>query len=319
MSQPIFLPTLRRAWEISWRHKGFWALGLLAAIFTGSIGWENFISRIYAAAAAGKTAVWWPLISWHFNSAPTGKNLLGLVWLGGICLAILAVVVFVSITAKAALFNAAAACQKNEKAPPLHEIWEQGAASFWKMLAIELGRKIILFGLLIGFGLLWTRLNFTGGWSDLLGAGLLALAVFLTLLVSSIAAYSAAAAAIDGRRLGESVKSGWRIMENHLLVSLEIGLTLLVLEFVFIVFVLGLLSLSFIPSLFVWLAAGFLGNPNLALAGLFFGFLLFLLIIAAAGGLYSAFQTNVWACLYLKMKREGIASRFFHWFAHFFK
>jgi len=318
MIEPIFLPTFRRAWEISWRHKGFWALGLLSAIFAGSFGWENFISRIFTAAAAAKTVVWWPLISWNFNTSPTGQNLLGLVWLGGICLAIFALVIFVSLTAKAAMLAGAAACQKSEKAPALHEIWHHGAACFWKMLVIELARKILLIGLLIAFGLLWTKLNFGGTWGDILGAALLALAVFLTLVVASAAAYAAAYAVIENRPLWESIKNGWRLLEHHLLVSLEIGLALLVLEFAFVILVLGLLSFSFIPSLFVWLAAGFLGNPNLALAGLFFGFLLFLLIIALAGGLYSSFQTCVWACLFLKMRRGGIYSRFFHWFSHLF-
>lgn len=319
MSEPIYRQALAKAWSLTWRNKSLWALGLLSALFAGSYSLQNFISQLMDSVSENRAAALASLFAVSFPPL-AAKNIIGLVWLGFICLAVGLAVIFISICAKTSLLIAVADFYKHKAAPTLSKIWNESLKFFWRMFSLEISRKIILFALAIGFGCGWVALSpFQSYGRFAIGISALILALLLALAVSATAVYAAGYAVIDNERLGKSIVRGWTLFKNHLLVSFEVSLLLLILDFILVVVIAGVAVFYFVPSIFLWLTAGVFNSGGLAIAGFFLGLIAVLLLVVLVGAIYNTFYVSSWMYLFLKMHHEGIASRMFHHLKKWFR
>ncbi len=313
MHKPIYREALKEAWVLVWRNTSLWLLGLLSVLFAGSFGLSNFISQIIVTMGTGGRAAW--LLNWQMPTLGISKlaAAIWLAWLLGIFIVIGIAVIFISVTAKSALLIAVADYYKKRAMPKLANIWNKGLKFFWKIFTIEILRKAALAIVILIFGIIWILLPFSASpLNMIINIVMLALTVILGLIITVVSIYASGYAVIDEKSLQISFKNAWKLLHDHLLVSLEISIILTLIDLLLIAAFAALLSFSFLPSLFIWIVAGAFGSQALALFGAFFGFIVMLLIIAIIGAIYNTFYTSVWMYLFMKMHHQGIISRFMH-------
>jgi len=319
MHQPTYREALKAAWVLVWHNTSLWLLGLLSVLFAGSFGLGNFLAHLMVNMGAYK-GVW--LVSWGIPTLPIIKPsiILGLSWLLGLAIVIGIAIIIISVVAKTSLLVAVADYYKNKTAPKLEKIWNAGLKYFWKILTIEVARKILLAAIAIIFGVVWYYLSPAGTILNyVVGSLALIAAILLGWFVSAVTIFTSGYVVIDGKPLLKSLKKAFQLFKNHMLVSFEISVILTILDLLLVIGFVLIFYFSFMPTIFIWLIAGALGNAALAVFGAILGFVLLIIFITIFGAIYNTFYTSVWMYLFMKMHHEGIVSRVLHHMARWFK
>ncbi len=320
MHQPTYRQALLEAWRLVYKNTGLWLLGLLSVLFAGSFGLSNFISQMMITMGSGGQASW--LLNWHWPGlgVSTVPSVIWLVWLTGVLCVIALAVIYISVTAKAALLIAVADFYKKETMPKISKIWNTGLKFFWRIFTIEVIRKIALLLTVFIFGIIWIKLPYSkNNWYLIIDIVMLGFTILLGWIISAVTIFASGYTVIDDKSLISSFKKSWKLLHTHLLVSFEISAILTVLDFLLIIFFAVLISYSFIPAVFVWLIAGAFGSAALAVFGAIFGFVLLLILITIFGAIYNTYYMSVWMYLFMKMHHEGIFSRIIHHAGGLFK
>ena len=224
-----------------------------------------------------------------------------------------------AVTSQGALISYAAQWFKTKKHQKLSGPWNHSLKHFWNILFINILRKVLLVALLVAIGFALNKLIY----SETLPQGFvfavsLVVALFVALFVSIISIYALCALVVDGKGLVSAIKKSWAIFSEHLLVSLEVGVVLMLLNFVLALVVLTGAFVAFLPAMLIWIAAGITSTVVLAAVGFALGVFLLLVFIILVAGFFNAFTTSAWVFLYMKMHKEGISSRTIHFFKHLF-
>lgn len=312
MSEPTYRQALAQAWILVWRNKTLWILGLLSVLFAGSFGVDNFIGKIMATLTGNNITFLSDLNLRSFLNL-TPVNLIGLIWLSGIALAMGLLVIFISVCAKTSLLLAVVDFYHHKTVPIFGSIWQKSIKFFWKILSIELIKKFLLITMMAGFAAVWSQLpRLNSAWQTPVALLILSLIIFITLIIVSTSVYASGYAVIDEKPFWVSINNGWRLFRRHILVSLEISLILLLVDLAVLLVLFGVISVAFVPSMLIWLAAAMMGNYTLAIIGFLLGVLILTILIALVGAVYNTFTTSVWMYLFMKMHHENIFSRLFY-------
>ncbi len=320
MKEPTYRQTLGYAWEAVWHNKILWVFGLLS-VFLGQLGFSDIFGKIWSvldtSSLAGENI---GILSTFHVSIPVGVwNILGIFWLAIICISIAVMVVFLAVTSQGALISYAADWFKTRKHKEIDKSWHNGVEHFWNILLINLVRQVVLFGLLVGFVFVAKYFFSSQSWlQGLLFALASVLALFVSLFLSVFSVYTLCYVVLDGKGLVVSIKKAWTLLHNHFLVSLEVGVVLMLLNLLLVAVIIGGSFFAFLPTAFIWVAAGISNSVSLAVVGLIFGIFLVLLFIVLVAGLFNAFTTSAWVFLFIKMHKEGISSRLVHYAKHMF-
>lgn len=318
--ESVFRDALKEAWLLVWHNSSLWLLGLLSALFAGSFGLGNFIGQLMITMVTGGQAA--TLMSFQMPALGMSKiaSIIWLIWLVGIMIVLAIAVIYISVTSRTALLIATADYYKKGVYPKLSKIWNDGLKFFWKIFTIEVVRKVVLGLAVLLFGFVWLCLPFDKGTANLVvNIVVLTIAIIIGWAVSALSVFTSGYAVIDKKSLFDSLKKGWALFHNHLLVSLEIGLVLTLIDALLMMLFLALISFTFLPSLFIWILAGALSSPWIAILGTAMGFVITILLIAIFGAVYNTFYTSVWMYLFMKMHHEGIFSRLIHHLGGLFK
>lgn len=319
MSEPTYRQALFQAWRLVWHNKILWIFGLLSMLFAGSFGADNFFGKLLASFSSGQATF---LADFNLKSLLhlTPANTIGLIWLAGIMLAIGLLIIFISICARTSLLIATAEFYHHKVIPKFSTIWHGSIKHFWKILIIELIKKISLVAILIIFTAILKQLpNLNSLWQTPLALLILGLIICLTLIIVSVAIYASGYAVIDEKPLITSITNGWKLFKRHVLVSLEVSLVLLLIDLLVLLLLFGVISVAFVPSLIIWLVAASVGNYALATVGFLLGVFLLAILIALVGAVYNTYTTSVWMYMFMKMHHENIFSRIFHHIGNLFK
>ncbi|OGH92733.1 MAG: hypothetical protein A2534_00625 [Candidatus Magasanikbacteria bacterium RIFOXYD2_FULL_39_9] len=319
MKEPTYRQTLVHAWNVVWENKILWILGLLS-VFLGQLGFSDVFGKIWSmfdnSLASGGFALV-PLLKLNLTGGVWSA--LGLVWLSVICVAVVFLVIFLAAASQGSLIAYAADWFKNGKHQTLAKPWRKSIKHFWSILLVNVVRQVLLFLLLLGFVLIADY--FFVSRTPLEGFVFAASAVLVliaSLVFSALCIYTLCYVVLDGKGVLESVKKAWALFSDHLLVSLEVGLLLMLMNF-FLVLVIAVGSFfAFLPSVLIWVAAGFTNLVVLAAIGLILGIFLLLLFIALVAGFFNAFTISAWVFLFMRMHKEGLSSRAIHFFKHIF-
>ena len=320
MKEPTYRQTLIHAWEVVWHNKALWILGLFSVLL-GQLGFGDIFGQIWSMSdisIAEEGVVILPAINLEWPGDIW--SVLGGVWLIGICLSLLILLVFLAVTSQGALISYAADLFKTKKHQKLVKSWNSGLKHFWSIFFVNILRKILLFLLLVVFGLILNYfISFQTMPQGFIFAAGLVLVLLASLFFSIISIYTLCALVIEGKGFVSAIKKSWVIFSRHVLVSLEVGILLMLLNFLLIAIIAAAAFFAFLPAILIWLAAGITNTVILAAVGLVLGIFLLLALIVLIAGFFNAYTTSAWVFLFMKMHKEGIPSRLVHLFKHLFK
>jgi len=319
MKEPTYRQTLVHAWEVVWHNKALWILGLFSVLL-GQLGFSDIFGQIWSVSdtlAGGKTIL---LPGINLNWSGDIWNALGIIWLAGICLSLVVLLVFLAVTSQGALIFYAAQWFKTKKHQKFSKPWNHSLKHFWSILLINILRKVFLVLLLAAFGLALNYFFYSRTLPQgFLFAFSLVLVLFVSLFISIISIYTLCALVVDGKGVWFAIKKAWAIFSRHMLVSLEVGILLMLLNFLLVTAIVVGSFFAFLPAMLIWLAAGITNTVVLAAIGFSLGVFLLLVFMVLAAGFFNAFTTSAWVFLFMKMHKEGIPSRTIHFFKHIFK
>ncbi len=315
MSEPRYTEALSKAWHLVWHNKVLWVFGLLSLVL-GQFGLNNFIGQLVALGGATDVseAPWWSWpASWPVIHIGTAADALLFSWVLVILLAVGVFVLVGAVLSQGALIVAAADYFKNETKPNLRKAWRKGVRHFWRLLALNVVQKLFLGAILVSVVSLTrlispdTFLGFSAVVIILGGATLLALAV------SAVTIYATGYLVEYEQPFFTSLWRGVQLLDEHLLVSLELSILLLLSNALLVgVLVLGSFVVV-VPSMLLWLTAGLTGYTALLSVGFVIAFFLFMLLVMCSGAAFNAFTTSAWMFLFMRMHRQGLKSRVWYW------
>lgn len=309
---------IRRAWEITWRHKTLWLFGFLVSL--GTVGtyvgigsgsrWEWLAQKLPPEAQRAVSTL---SSSSYFTIAIVAVVLLALTISVGLAL--------LGARGRAALVDQVRTAEERGKVS-LHAGWQAGARYFWPVFLIHvlLGlpvAAVTLIGALpvIGTSLLIARyprveVVMPGVFAILVVllaclAPVVCLAVLLSVPLSVLQRLAVRACVLEGCGVRQSIVRAWAMLREHLG---RLALVWLVLVGVGIGVMIGIgLSLALIALLLVMVALlTMFVSPLLFITLMLIIGLLAWLVGAACSGAVETFTSTIWTLVYRELTGAGL-------------
>ena len=284
----------KRAWEITWKHKGLWVLGILANCSGGSSQGSSNISRIPEYSTGGGE---FPEIERWFQSIPEETWII--IGISLVCgLLLLALVFWVLAAIGNGGLIAAFQLAETGETVTLASAFQQGISYFWKLLAIQLILGLVSFIVLlpvIGGGVLLSVL--TLGFGLLCLIPLICVLVPLGIAVSIYTLLAQIALIVEQLDIVAAFQRAWEVFRANLGQIIIMGLILGVGGFV----VGFLLAMPFILMALPLITGLVVGTNTSGIAGLsvtVISMLLYLPVLLVAGGIMRTFITGSWTLTY---------------------
>jgi len=320
MHEPTFRETFENAFHLTVKRKSLWILGLLSALI-GQWGMGDFIGTIYRSYNNGfrlSLFVYFFDFVKAFNWSRPAVVFYSF-WLLFLVVLLTVAVVFIAVASRGAIVSSTIHWYRNREILPLSKAWNDGVENFKSVFFITLFSRVMQ-GLLLYLFILATNFllkvdSFGHSFFIILSASI---AILLALAVESASIYAVGYSFVGRQKsLRKKLESGVSLFNEHMAVSLEIGLALMFLSVLFLIAIIYASFIAFLPSLLLWVIAGFSGLEILLKIGLLLGVLIYTLIIFISAGIFNAFVSSVWMYLFMKMHHEGVVSRIFNFFSRF--
>lgn len=321
MKNSHYRDALAFGWRLATRHPVLWVYGLFAAVL-GQMGFLDLFSLLYKAAVRG------PLPFWEYLARVRGlfSELMSRPlsffredWFWALWLAILFVGLFLhlavaAVISQGALISAAAHAKSPRGLPKDGREWHAGVERFWELLALNLGRKVLLAFFILAVSLAGHTAIQSGEPADIV----MFLSLFITVAVVGVVSsffllYAAAYAVVEDLSLRQAVYSAWNLFIDHWLVSFEMGFLFVAFQALLVVVAVSGFIVLLAPAVFLWFFAIVTGSAVLLSASVVLFLALFALFAAFLGSVFTVFSTSVWTHLFLAMHRYGLTSRILHW------
>lgn len=296
-----FGAVLSRAWEITWKHKGLWVLGILAGCASGGGGGGG--GRGGSGLNYGMGGDEFPQLQRSLEQIPEGTWIA--IAIGLLCLIFFIALVFWALGAlgQAGLIAGFKAAEDGEEVT-LSSAFQIGAASFWKVLIIQLIVGIITFVVVGGLMLLGV-----GGAILTFGLALLCLIPLLCLLIPlmiAIGVYTTfvkVALVVEDLDIFSAFSRAWDVLRAHfgdvvvialiLLIGGGVASFVLALPFIFI-------ALPFIAGLVMETDIGMQLGVITSLVCI----VAYLPVMLVLNGVLQTFLYGSWTLTYLQLTAE---------------
>jgi hypothetical protein len=287
----------KRAWEITWKHKGLWLLGILANCSGGGSQGSSNATRIPQYNIDGGE---FPQIERWLQSIPEETWIV--IGIAVVCAILLLALLFWVL---AAIGNggliAGFQIAETEGAVTLASAFQMGIKYLWKLLLIQiilgLASLLILAPLIIGIIILSILT---------LGIGLICLIPLLCLLVplgiviSIYTLITQIALIVEELDIAAAFRRAWEVLRSNPGEVLIMGIILGVGGFI-----VGLiLAMPFVLMALPLLTGVLVGTEISSIAGITItaiGILLYLPILLVAGGIIRTFITGSWTLTYREL------------------
>ncbi|TFH34802.1 MAG: hypothetical protein E4G99_08755 [Anaerolineales bacterium] len=296
-----FSAVFKRAWEITWKHKGLWVLGILANCSGGGSQGSSNVSRMPQFQAGGGE---FPQIERWVQSIPEETWIaIGITAALGIFLLALVFWVLAAI-GNGGLISAFQMAETGETVT-LGSAFQQGIGYFWKLLVVQLIlglASLLVFAPAILGIVLFSVLT--------LGFGLICLIPLLCLLVplgialSIYTLLTQIALIVEKLEIIAAFQRAWEVFRSNLGAVIVMGLVLGVGGFV----VGMILAIPFFLMVLPLFSGLIVGTEISSVAGLsvtVIGILLYIPVLLIASGIMRTFITGSWTLTY----RDLIASK----------
>jgi hypothetical protein len=284
----------KRAWEITWKHKGLWLLGILANCSSGSSQTSSTVSRMPQYTVGGGE---FPQIDHWLQSVPEGTWIaIGIAVIGGLIL--LALIFWVLAAIGNGGLIAGFHMAETGETVTLASAFQQGFRYFWKLLAIQLilglASLIVILPVVFG-GALMSILT--------LGIGLICFLPLICLLIplgialSIYTLLTQIALIVEELDIVAAFQRAWDVFRSNLGEVIVMGLILGVGSFV-----VGLiLAIPFILMVLPFITGLVVGTETSTVAGLsvtLIGILFYMPVLLLASGIMRTFITGSWTLTY---------------------
>ncbi|MBI5729096.1 MAG: hypothetical protein HY983_02560 [Candidatus Magasanikbacteria bacterium] len=312
MSEPTYRQTLAHAWKLVWHHKILWIFGLLSVLL-GQFGLDNFVGQM-ALLGSGR-ALFLPRVQ-GFSLAPFFKGAAAWwsVWLLVIVIGVLALSILMTVAAQGALIAAAGNWFKIKRSPKISKAWHTGVAHFWRLLLVNIIKRILFLILLLAlYRAAISLVAFESAAYQAMLIFIFSVGTFCALIISATTIYASGYIVIEREDALTAFRHGWGLLHRHFLASLELSIILLLIDVALIALIAMGAVWFFVPSFILTMVAGFTGWTSLVSLGIGASMALLLIFLALLGSFYNAFITTAWTYAFMKMHREGVTSRVLHW------
>jgi hypothetical protein len=287
----------KRAWEITWKHKGLWVLGILANCSGGGGQGSSNISRIPEYNFGGDE---YPQLGrWLESIPPEAWVAIGITLF---CFVMLLALIFWVLSAiGSGGLIAGFQMAETGTAVTLASAFKMGLSYFWKLLVIQLIlgiASLMVFGPIILGGTIMSVLT--------LGIGLICLIPLLCLLVPlgiALSLYSILAQIaliVEDLDILAAFQRAWQVFRSNLGQVIVMALILIVGNFIVSLILVLPLILMVLP-----LVVGLIMGTDLSsLTGIsvtVIGVLLYLPVLLVAGGIVRTFVTGSWTLTYREL------------------
>lgn len=320
MNQSSYREAIKHSFILVWKNKSFWIFGILSALFISPFGMGAFWGNFLTVGQKNLKFSNFPIVDFFRTLSQSSiPDFVSLTWILIIFLAILTIIIFISVCAQTSLMFNVCEYYKKKKYSKLSITWNKSYKYFWKILSYDLLRKVFLvFTIALSAGL-WSFAFKNNFWTLLFLILSFTAIILLSLTVSSITAYASGFAIIDNKNFWDGIKKGALLFKEHFLISLEISLIMLILDLVLASIISTIVILVFIPAAVLWFIAGLFNSLFLLNFFILLIILTITILVVLIGGFYNAFNTGTWMYLFMKMRHEGIFSRFGQFFTKFFQ
>lgn len=315
MKDRHYFDSLSYSWNFVKSHKLFWGFGLLAAML-GQMGVMDFLTKIAKLGADDVTVKW--LLLPGFLRGSELFNFAGLTASQGVItviafllvIAIFGFIIFAALSSQGALIHAVAQNIRGVKDPSPAKAWQAGVGHAGRLFWINFLRKLIILigGIAVSFMLLWSAIDLSI-WTLILAIVVFVIAALLGMLATIVGIYAGGYVVVEEYSFKQSMSAAWKLFVSHWLVSLEIGLLILIMEFLLVFIAIWGVAIAFLPGVLIWIVSVVTLSPELWVAGMTVSMVLSTAFIILLGAVFTIFTTGVWTTLFMRMHKEGIGSR----------
>ncbi|MGE5425652.1 MAG: hypothetical protein ACM3PZ_01080 [Bacillota bacterium] len=307
---------LKQAWNITKNYRHLWFFGIFAT-FVAMSGEYQIIGRGLSAEPGGIFASTGFMLLYSFfnptfyaglrdlaaSNLPAFLSLLTIILL---TLALIILFAYLAVTSQAALVEQSARIISSKKKPAKLSIPGGLTAArphFWKVLALNIigWAAICLSFSIISLPLAFLFLTDSAA---ITVAYLILFLIFVPIAISIalIIKYAIASRVLDGGGFTASMARGWKTFRDNWLVSFEMGVILFVINFLVGIATLIVISIFFLPLLFISLQ---MLSPFLtALSAL-----LIIGVLIFTASVLNVFQISSWTALYVHLQSRRGASK----------
>lgn len=306
---------LKQAWDISWKHKYLWFLGLFASLIASSGAWEYRLltenlnqglingsyyrlSSILALGELLKNFCLGVVDLFHYDFL-TILNALSLLI---IAFVLLVFFIWLAVACQAALIGDVKKISNSKKKDlelSIRDSLTEGHRYFWTVLGLNILIKILVsFSFfLISLPLLFMVIKDTAALTAIYTI-LFVIFVPVSMGLSLMLKYAIAYKVLDNKSLVASLENGSKLFGKNWLVSLEMAVILFIINFLASGLILAVLSLFLLPLLLLGLMFKLTWLVILMI-------LLAIVVVVVFGSILTAFQTAAWTNLFLHLKEKG--------------
>ncbi|MBI5077398.1 hypothetical protein HZB94_03375 [Candidatus Falkowbacteria bacterium] len=326
--EPFYRLIFKRAFVISWKNKWLWIFGFFAAVIgNGSVyeallrGFSNLSQggtifdtlREYAESGVlGMVSLTKLSALWQTDASAFAINIFTILLL----LCVLAILISFGVIGQGGVLEGVIRTAENKKIS-FKENLKVGLARFWPILELNVIMKVVALGILFLIIYLVSMVVFESAALNLV-LYTLSFIVFLVfgIIIYFVTIYAVAYAVLREQGAFDALKSAWRLFKRHVLLNLEMGIMLFVLNVAVALafFIAMFIVLSpFFMLYFLWLFAGGLIGPKIILALIM---IIFLVAMVLVGAWWSTLQLGVWAILFEELAVKGGKSKIIRVFEH---
>jgi|GEM_PF-3811347 len=308
MKPPLYRESFKASFFFALKNKQLLVFGLLAALL-GQVGITSFFTRIIDISVTDKMSKVLLFPNFFFAEDSFFLSLWGM-----LALLILFGVGFFLLWAgsasQGAIMHAVAKSSTRSKTPDPKDAWEVGRSKAFPVLWVHFLEKFALWLLILAFGFFLFNLSNHFSWFlFLLYLIVFILVAALSFYFSLLSFYTKAYMVVENKEFKEALKLANQLFFNHLLVSFELAFLLFLCEIVFLFVAIWLVSLVFLPTLFVWFFAIVSLSSALWSFASIIAVILATLAVVLLGSLFTLWVLSAWTYLFVKMSKQGIMSR----------
>ncbi|MFH0857223.1 MAG: hypothetical protein V1848_00560 [Candidatus Magasanikbacteria bacterium] len=319
MKETLYKDAILSSFHFAWKQKALWVFGLLAAIL-GQMGVVDFVTKVLKIGITDSTTKVllfpafirsgdWSLL---FGNAKMTVSFILLVIL---LLCIFGLLVYASVSAQGAIIHNVSKAIKGKDHVDLGKSWQVGVKHSGRLFFLNAIKKIILFvsSIIIGIFIFALSLDYTN-YTFAVYLLLFIILALVSLITTVLTIYSAGYVVVEEYHLFSAIKAAWKLFWSHWLVSIEVGFIILLSEIFVLVMAVWGVSILFLPTMMIWFLSLVSLNSALWTAGTTIAMILSTAYVMFLGAFFTVFATSVWTYLFMKMHKEGIASRLLHIF-----
>jgi hypothetical protein len=306
---------LKQAWTVTWRHKYLWFFGLFASLAAagGSIEYQilasnlnqnlvdgsyGYLTNILALSELAKNFCLGAANLFQYNIWIV-LNALTLIL---ITLILIIAFVWLAISSQAALVDDVKkiiSFKKKETVLSIRGGLTVGHGHFWPVLGLNIFIRILvsLSFFIISLPLLFMLLSDA---SSLMITYIILFVIFVPVAVSLslIMKYAIAYNVLEKKSFCGSISEGWKLFKKNWLISLEMAITLFIINFLIGLGALLILSVLIFPLFFLGIAYQIYW---LVVLMIFLG----LLVVVLVGSGATTFQIAAWTGLFVRLREKG--------------